>query len=206
MEKVDKRLVLTNCHLCHKEILRRIQPPHKPTCTECRGKNGAEQLYKNIIKKCKDYISTPDARKRAKEWYEENKNTEHYKSYQARHKHSTTTIYGYIVKGARKRQIEVRISLIDFKKWYEYTPKICHYCDLPQEYLKICYPESVQDRLSIDRKDNGQYSSGNLCIACYTCNLMKSNVLNEQEMLEIGHQYIKPKWQSKLSASQPALV
>lgn len=34
------------------------------------------------------------------------------------------------------------------------------------------------------------YESGNLCLACYLCNRIKSNIFTEKEMLEISKKYI----------------
>jgi hypothetical protein len=41
--------------------------------------------------------------------------------------------------------------------------------------------------LTIDRKDNNfGYTSKNIVLACDICNVVKSNIFTEKEMLEIG--------------------
>ena len=93
----------------------------------------------------------------------------------------------------------VTISRENFIKWYENEPKICAYCDIPEEdffLLKEKYG-SRTDRLTIDCKDNDAgYIAGNLVIACERCNFIKSNLFSYNEMREIGQKYIKPKWQA----------
>lgn len=60
-------------------------------------------------------------------------------------------------------------------------------------------------RHAIDRVDSSKpYSLENICIACWSCNTVKSSVLSFDEMREIGNKYIKPKWQSKLLEAQEA--
>lgn len=50
------------------------------------------------------------------------------------------------------------------------------------------------NNLSIDRKYNELgYTIDNLCLACNRCNTVKGNTFTYDEMVEIGHNYIKPK-------------
>ena len=90
-----------------------------------------------------------------------------------------------------------KISKEDFIEWYEKTPKICVYCDAPEEISIPFYKKygAQADRLSIDCSDNSMgYVKGNLTLACHRCNGIKSDFFSYDEMLEIGQRFVKPKW------------
>ena len=91
---------------------------------------------------------------------------------------------------AKKLNIPHDISFDEFKHWYELTPKICVYCDLDIN----CKTENRMTNLSIDRKYNELgYIKNNICFACNRCNTVKGNTFTFDEMMEIGHKYIKYK-------------
>lgn len=98
----------------------------------------------------------------------------------------------------------VVISKEDFIAWYEAEPKVCAYCDIPEEYIikaPSMYNRNIT-RLTIDCKDNGdRYESGNLALACLRCNFTKSNYFTFDEMRKIGQMFIKPKWKKELGIS-----
>jgi hypothetical protein len=51
--------------------------------------------------------------------------------------------------------------------------------------------------LEIDRKDPSLgYVLSNMTWACHRCNLVKTEHLTYEEMLEIGQKYIRPKWEN----------
>jgi len=94
---------------------------------------------------------------------------------------------------------EVLISKEEFIIWYENQPKVCIYCDIPEEktmiWKKLFNHRSTQ--LSIDRKDSfGNYVFDNMTLCCYLCNTIKNNVLSFDEMKYIGQNFLKPKWQN----------
>jgi len=85
----------------------------------------------------------------------------------------------------------------EFIEWYTNTPKICHYCDIPIEiWNKLDRPHSKRyKRLTIDRLNSKVgYQLDNIVLACFTCNIIKSDLLTPEEMREISQKYIKPKW------------
>lgn len=94
---------------------------------------------------------------------------------------------------------KICISKEEFLEWYHSQPKLCVYCDIPEEkaiiWKKIFNHRST--KLSIDRKNAfGNYEAGNIVLCCYTCNIIKSNVLSYDEMRYVGQNFLKPKWQA----------
>lgn len=89
------------------------------------------------------------------------------------------------------------ISRDDFIRWYESQPKICGYCDLPEEdlwALQNHYGSRVK-RLTVDSMDNFRgYDEDNIILACARCNFIKSDLLSYEEMREFSQKYIKPNW------------
>jgi hypothetical protein len=72
---------------------------------------------------------------------------------------------------------------IDFDSFLKLIFNPCHYCDAPAEHSKNFYRQKVKYN-GIDRKDNFRsYTSDNIVSCCPTCNKIKSNVLDYQEML-----------------------
>ena len=91
----------------------------------------------------------------------------------------------------------VKISREDFVKWYDNEPKVCVYCGLTEPEAKkfIVFCSGRFGRLTIECKDNeAGYVDGNLALACYKCNITKNNMLTYEEMLYVGKNFIKPKW------------
>lgn len=81
--------------------------------------------------------------------------------------------------------------------WWMKTPKVCHYCALPEESLDTLrmQPNHINKRypkrgksLEIDRKQsNLPYTNiDNLVIACYWCNNAKTDTFNHDEFMQIG--------------------
>ena len=95
------------------------------------------------------------------------------------------------------------ISRENFERWYDIQPKTCYYCDIPEDLLGLLVSHTPlhhkPKRLSIDRKDpNSDYIEENMVLACYVCNMAKSNIFDDIEMRKISQTYIKPKWQGKV--------
>lgn len=83
------------------------------------------------------------------------------------------------------------LTLDEFRLWYESQKKVCHYCSLPEERIGI----TGLNRFTIDRKDNDVgYVRENICLACWICNKIKSNVFTESEFREIAQKYVRPRW------------
>ena len=96
-----------------------------------------------------------------------------------------------------KRYRPLEITRDNFVVWYESQPKICGYCDIPEEYIPLVAVsfDSRVTHLVIDRKDNELgYNKENMVLACHLCNFIKMNRFSYREMREIAQKYIKPKW------------
>lgn len=111
----------------------------------------------------------------------------------------------YIGKNDNKTK-PVTITRKEFCDWYDNEPRVCAYCDIPEDLI-----DSIEDnynkqseRLSIDCMNNDSgYAKNNLVLACRRCNSIKSDLLSYEEMREFAQKYIKPKWENKL---QPTII
>jgi len=94
---------------------------------------------------------------------------------------------------------------MEFIEWYVNQPKTCVYCGIKEADLmkiKDCY-NNKNTRLSVDCKGNERgYILDNLVLACYRCNSIKSNILTFSEMMYIGQNFIKPKWDKQLRTTE----
>lgn len=109
----------------------------------------------------------------------------------------------------KKRGHEFKLSTSQVRDWWKCVPDCCHYCGVTtKEYLQLKAKLQAYDgpsrlvhwarlrhfgelqktaRMTIDRRDNELgYVEGNLVKACLLCNMVKSGVLDEEEMLFIG--------------------
>jgi hypothetical protein len=165
------------CPICRKEFTA-IQSNEKLCSVECikkmliiNRKLWNKKHRKEINKHMKDYRITHKSiiKIRAKKYYS-----------------SPIGIYTILKAGAKQRNIKFFIKKEEFVNWYNNQIQFCHYCqrtliELKQDNL------GHDNRLTIDRKDNTKgYNLDNIILACYRCNLTKSNYFTEQEMLIIG--------------------
>lgn len=91
---------------------------------------------------------------------------------------------------AKILKIPHTISLLDFRKWYKETNKMCVYCGLD---ISVKTGKRMSN-LSIDRKYNEiGYVLSNCCFACNRCNTVKGNTFTYDEMVEIGNKYLNIK-------------
>ena len=84
-----------------------------------------------------------------------------------------------------------------FVEWYKSQPRVCAYCDIPEEYVTLLeYSYGTKtDKLTVDCKDNYLgYVEGNLTLACMKCNSVKNDVFSFEDMHDIAQKYIKPQW------------
>jgi len=96
-----------------------------------------------------------------------------------------------------------KITRKEFIVWYNSQPKICAYCDLPEDKISKFYDayNKWSSRLSVDAKDNNVgYILENIVLCCRRCNSLKSDLLSYDEMREFAQKYIKPKWQAQLES------
>lgn len=108
-----------------------------------------------------------------------------------------------LIKGREGFYKQKPFNLIkeEFVEWYNSQLKQCVYCDIPEEYLYLLQEHygDITDRLTIDCKDNKTgYQLDNLVLSCNKCNITKNNVLTFDEMMYVGQNFIKPKWQAFL--------
>jgi hypothetical protein len=96
-----------------------------------------------------------------------------------------------------KNRKKVHISENDFVEWYNNEPKVCAYCDIPEDKLMVL-PEHYKmnrARLAVDCKTNNlEYRKGNIVLACGRCNSVKGDIFNYETFREIAQKYIKPLW------------
>ncbi len=89
----------------------------------------------------------------------------------------------------------------EFVEWYNSQEKNCIYCGLSEENLQNV-PDGFNNnskRLTIDCKDAKRgYSLDNIVLACWRCNILKGNILTFDEMMYVGQNFIKSKWESAL--------
>jgi len=162
-------------------------------CIKCNRILPIEHYHNNKYTKdgkrvyCKDCVS-----KYNKEYIRKNSNNPRiiYKQLVSRMKHYKTK--------------PVTITEGEFVTWYEATPNICDYCDIPEELLGklIDSHNNARTRLTIDCMDNDVgYAKGNVVFACNRCNNTKNNFFDHDTFREIAQKYIKPVWEKQLGYS-----
>ena len=90
---------------------------------------------------------------------------------------------------AKRNGIVFELERREFEDWFNNQELKCHYCgaDLIKEATRST--QSPFD-LTIDRKDNNKgYILDNIIMACKRCNLVKTDIFTEQEMIEIATKY-----------------
>jgi 5-methylcytosine-specific restriction endonuclease McrA len=138
-------------------------------------------------------------------WYK----SERYNYIQGRKSYLTNKLNQMIEDGEEINLNSEQLYL--FFQWWENTPKICHYCSLPQEQLDEIHnqPGHINKRypkrgksLEIDRKQSQlPYNNiDNLVFACYWCNNAKTDTFTEEEFLRIGV-IMKSIWEERLGIS-----
>jgi hypothetical protein len=94
---------------------------------------------------------------------------------------------------AGARDIPFNISYDEFVKWFESQPSNCHYCKVPESSL-ASQTDKKKRKLTVDRMDNSRgYEPGNMCLACYRCNNLKSDFFKYEEWCRIAEQCITPR-------------
>jgi hypothetical protein len=109
-------------------------------------------------------------------------------------------IYRKLKQNAQQRRNEIlNITREDFIVWWYSQQQQCHYCHRTLKEVKNDNKEMhpyAKTRLSIDRKDNSQgYTIDNIVLACYRCNMIKSNYFTEEEMKILGKYFYAKKGQ-----------
>lgn len=104
-------------------------------------------------------------------------------------KNRASRIYQRSRSRARKNGIESRLTLSEFKDWFERETNegVCFYCQHP---LDLANPNSLQG-ITLDRMDNTKgYEVGNMVLACRRCNVIKGSWFSFEEMIEIAEKYL----------------
>lgn len=117
--------------------------------------------------------------------------------YGKKYRSTPTGIY-HLLKGRAGHYdpYEIDMTLEEFLEWEKNTPRICVYCDLPEEDIWIIkeYLGSKGDRLTIDCVKPNLYHINNIVWACDRCNVIKGHQFTFKQMREIGQRYVKPYW------------
>ena len=100
---------------------------------------------------------------------------------------------------AKRKGVLWKFTKSEWTQWYLEQKRTCEYCEI---LIGRVVNEQVPSGISIDRKNNnGPYSEENCCLACYECNRIKGNSLTYDEMMYVGQNFQKPKWQSTISGN-----
>lgn len=101
--------------------------------------------------------------------------------------------YSYLQIQARKRGLAFSLTREEVANWTNQKDRYCHYCKQSEASLSGLVDKKAR-RLTFDRKDNSKgYETGNVCLACNKCNLLKSSFFTEAEWLHIAETVIKPR-------------
>ena len=121
------------------------------------------------------------------------KSREKQRGFSYRYFRSPAGRYTAIKMRAKKNNLELSITCQEFIEWLSKQKLECYYCGRILRPLEELAPHRF-DSLVIERKDNNKgYTRDNICISCQFCNMIKSNIFTEEEMLEIANKYLKPK-------------
>lgn len=100
-----------------------------------------------------------------------------------------------------KNRKKIYITEKEFVDWYIHEPKICAYCNIPEDKVMILpeHHKMNRTRLAVDCKTNSlDYRKGNIVLACGRCNSMKGDIFGYDVFREIAQKYVKPLWQELL--------
>ncbi len=176
--------------------------PHTRICRKCKNKKDISEFWKykrhltgvaTICKKCQ-YQANKDSQLKnygnlyvySTEWRRRQTSQGNAKIIYSKKKHN-----------AKTNGVLFNITIQEFEKIYCVDRK-CYYCGISECDIKRngnMMISSNKSKITIDRKDNNKgYTKDNVVLACPRCNFIKSNFFSEAEMLLIGEEYVKPKW------------
>ena len=96
---------------------------------------------------------------------------------------------------AKGRGIPVSFDEDSFNEWLSFQNHSCEYCGVEFTQLPV-FKRRNNCGFTIDRKDSTSgYQPGNVCLACFRCNAMKSNFFTYDEWKKIANEFIKPRLQ-----------
>jgi 5-methylcytosine-specific restriction endonuclease McrA len=100
------------------------------------------------------------------------------------------------------------ISREEFARWFALQERRCHYCGIEEErlpHLNLMTQMGMRLlRLGVDRLDGDKpYQLGNIVLACYPCNSVKSDRFTDREMEKIIGPAIAKVWRKRRSRRRP---
>ncbi len=100
-------------------------------------------------------------------------------------KHPGRERWRHLVRRAQKHNVAY-MNCDDFCDWFRAIEKVCCYCGMDEANARAKFKHA----LHIDRKDGaGGYETGNICLACHRCNVVKNGYLTHDQMREVAARY-----------------
>jgi len=99
------------------------------------------------------------------------------------------------------RHKPINLTKEDFMSWWKSQEPQCFYCKIHEDELSLVKDtqNTKATRLTVDCIENRLgYSLDNIVLACGRCNFIKSDFFTHEEMIEIGKNYVTPKWREML--------
>ena len=130
-------------------------------------------------------------------------NPELFLNHRKRYATSAKGMFNKLKKSEKTRpNIELRISIEEFSKWFHNQGNQCEYCRIDlksyQELVTKTELWMLNETYSFgtDRMDsNGHYEIGNIVICCPLCNYLKGYVFSHGDFKEIAKEYVVPFWE-----------
>ena len=167
------------------------------TCTKCEVKKPLSAFGKHRL--CKDGLN-PECKECNKKRSREYSKTASglFTLLKGRQTYARTHL-GKKDRGYHLNPKPITISREEFITWYNSQSKFCTYCGISEDLLGTTNDKynDKNMRLTIDCKDNeAGYAVGNLVLACSRCNSIKSDFFTHEEMLYIGQNFVRLKWEA----------
>jgi hypothetical protein len=161
-------------------------------CTKCDKIQAINEFNKDVYKsdglrcQCRTCVKLYDSTPRAKLSKSNYCKSQHGKNIKLKYHKTPDGIYMILKSSAKKRHLDFKLNKKSFANWYNSQNKVCHYCN-KTEKQSLNDMNRKMHRLSIDRKDSTKgYLIDNIVLACYKCNMMKSNDVSYEQMIRIG--------------------
>lgn len=178
-EKRNPSGLCTRCKDCVKIVYNKYRQSEK-------GLNTYKKYYFDNNKKIRTRIKNwqDDNKEKVKEGARRREKTDKFKK-------SPKYVFHVIKQNSKRKNREFVLDQKKFINWYTAQSKICFYCGIDEDYHNIYFGK----RLEIDRVDNCiGYTVENMVLCCRFCNSVKGCFLDKEEMVLIGNEIIKNKW------------
>ena len=159
------------------------------TCACCKQEKHIEEFgYDRVTQGGRNYYCLACTRKKAEVYRNSEHGRFHRQEYNRRLNKTPKGIYWALCRSARSAGRLVRLTADEFVEWYKCQDQRCYYCNREFEKVIVSDPHAR----TIDRKDNSkEYTLDNIVLCCRRCNIVKSSVFTEEEMLEIAAKYLQ---------------